>query len=73
MFASVGRTTVQAFSRRPVTAKGSFSTPGQAKWDLRLKKCHWDGFFSEHFGFALSSFHQSSVTISIYTLPFLEV
>ena len=48
----------------------------EPRWDLRWTNCHWDGFFWEYFGFALSlhvSFHQNSVNILIYTFPFLEV
>jgi hypothetical protein len=47
-------------------------------WDLWWTKWHWDRFFSEYFGFALSiSFHRCSITtkmtkkIIIFTVIFI--
>jgi hypothetical protein len=46
----------QAVSRRPPTAVGPGSIPGQSMWNLWWTKWHWDRFFSDYFGFSPVSF-----------------
>lgn len=57
-------TTIQAVSRRLLTAKTAVSMPCQSMWDLRRTKWHCDVFFSGYLNFLLPAlFHKWYIRI----------
>jgi hypothetical protein len=68
MFRLYGRAMARVASHGALNAVARGLILGQFVWDLWWTKWHWDRFFSEYFGFALSvSFHKCS-TLFIYML-----